>query len=59
MNDKTKAGSLLGISIGLLISLYISPSSTILSVSGRATIAIGCMIWSLMYIRRIKKHGNR
>lgn len=58
MKDKAKAGILLGVSIGLLISLYILPSSRVLNVSGRIIMAIGCLMWSIPYLQSFKKHGD-
>ena len=58
MKDKAKAGILLGIAIGLLISLYILPSERVLNVSGRIIMAVGCLIWSIPYLKSIKKHNG-
>lgn len=58
MKDKAKAGILLGIAIGLLISLYILPSERVLNVSGRIIMAVGCFMWSLPYLKSTKEHGE-
>ena len=56
--NKAKAGILLGIAIGLLISLYILPSERVLNVSGRIIMAVGCLMWSFPYIRSTRNHGE-
>lgn len=58
MKDKAKAGILLGIAIGLLISLYILPSERVLNVSGRIIMAVGCLMWSFPYIKSTREHGD-
>ena len=48
MKDRAKAGMLLGIAIGILISLYIMPSTHIMNLTGRIIGALGCLIWSII-----------
>ena len=55
LNDKAKAIILLGIGIGLLISLYILlPRSPLrfLGVAGRIIMAVGCLMWSIPELTR-------
>jgi hypothetical protein len=47
MNHKVKAGLYLGISLGLLISVYVAHSGT-LSVIGRVAIALGTAIYGML-----------
>ena len=58
MKDKAKAGILLGIAIGLLISLYILPSERVLNISGRIIMAVGCLMWSVPYIKSTRENGD-
>lgn len=59
MKNRTKAGMLLGIAIGLLISLYIMPSAQILNFAGRIIVALGSLIWSIICLMHTKHdEGN-
>ena len=59
MKDKAKAGLLLGISIGLLISLYILPSDRLLNTAGRIIMAVGCLMWSIPDIKGTKADDDK
>lgn len=59
MKDRAKAGMLLGIAIGILISLYIMPSTHIMNLTGRIIGALGCLIWSIICLMHTKQdEGN-
>ena len=58
MKDKAKAGILLGIAIGLLISLYMLPSERVLNFAGRIIMAVGCLLWGVPYFKRAKDYDD-
>ena len=59
MKDKAKAGLLLGITIGLLISLYKLPSERVLNTAGRIIMAVGTLMWSIPYLKGTKEEDDK